>query len=332
MVKRKIKKVLVIGSNSFSAISMIDLLLKKNYSVFAISRSKLNSDKYISFNKKHKNFYFKKLDLNDDFKKIFKFIKNVKPNYVINYASQSMVGESWDQPIDWYRTNSYSMIKLYQFLTNLSFKIKLIHISTPEVYGNIKNVTYENKIYNPTTPYAASRVTADQFLDLMSAQKKINFCSIRASNVYGEHQRLYRIIPKTIFSILKKKKINLHGGGSSKRNFIHIDDVSDAIFKVMLKGKIGECYHVAGTQLISIKNLVKEICKMMNYKFKDLINTSKERKGKDKYYFLSSKKIRSQLKWKQKILLSKGLQRCINWVSKNQNSFTKKDLNYIHKK
>ena len=83
-----------------------------------------------------------------------------------------MVGESWDQPIDWYRTNSYSMIKLYQFLTNLSFKIKLIHISTPEVYGNIKNVTYENKIYNPTTPYAASRVTADQFLDLMSAQKK----------------------------------------------------------------------------------------------------------------------------------------------------------------
>ena len=70
----------------------------------------------------------------------------------------------------------------------------------------------------------------------------------------------------------------------------------------------------------------------MNYKFEDLINTSKERKGKDKYYFLSSKKICGQLKWKQKILLSKGLQRCIRWISENQNSFTKIDLNYIHKK
>ncbi len=332
MVKKKIKKVLVIGSNSFSAISIIDLLLKKNYSVFAISRSKLNSDKYISFDKKHKRFNFKKFDLNNDLKKIFKFIKTVKPNYIINYASQSMVGESWNQPIDWYRTNSFSMIKLYQFLTNLSFKMRLIHISTPEVYGSIKNVTYENKFYNPTTPYAASRVTADQFLDLMNFQKKIDFCSIRASNVYGEHQRLYRIIPKTIFSILKRKKLNLHGGGSSKRNFIHIDDVSNAIFKVMLKGKKGECYHVSGTELISIKNLVKKICKIMNYNFKDLINKSKERTGKDKYYFLSSKKIRSQLKWKQKILLSEGLHRCIKWISKSQNSFTKIDLNYIHKK
>ena len=210
--------------------------------------------------------------------------------------------------------------------------MKLIHISTPEVYGNIEKVTFENSSYNPTTPYAASRVTADHFLNLLYLQKKINYSLVRASNVYGEHQRLYRIIPKTIFSILKQKKINLHGGGISKRNFIHIDDVLKATLKIMTLGKNGEAYHVSGDSMISIKNLVNKICNKMGYKFEKLVNKSKERKGKDKYYFLSSKKIKKELKWSQKISLDSGLDRCIAWITKNKFFFRNSDLKYHHKK
>ena len=96
---------------------------------------------------------------------------------------------------------------------------------------------------------------------------------------------------KTIFSILKRGQLNLHGGGNSKRNFIHIQDVAEATYQIMKKGAAGEIYHVSGEKLISIKSLVIKICKLMKYNFKDLIKKTKERKGKDKYYSLNNKKI-----------------------------------------
>ena len=263
MAQKKIKKIIIIGSNSFSAGSLINLLLKKNFKVYGISRSKINKKKFLRFDIKDKNFIFKKLDINKNSHKIISLIKKIKPNYMINYASQSMVGQSWKDTEDWYLTNSYSMIKLYNGIFNNLYKSRLIHISTPEVYGSIKKNTVENNNYNPTTPYAASRVTADHFLDLLYKFKKINYCSVRASNVYGEYQRLYRIIPLSVYSILKNKKINLHGGGVSKRNFVYIDDVSKAIEIIMKKGKRGETYHISGDEMISIKNLVKKICYKM---------------------------------------------------------------------
>jgi dTDP-glucose 4,6-dehydratase len=332
MAKKKITKVLIIGSNSFSAGSLINLLISKNFKVFAISRSILNPKKFTAFKTSGKNFSFKKMDINKDYKKISSYINKIKPKYILNYASQSMVGESWDNPIDWYQTNSLSMVKLYYAISKVKFNCRLIHISTPEVYGNLSKITFENNEYNPTTPYAASRVTADHFLSLLFSQKKINYSSVRSSNVYGEHQRLYRIVPKTIFFILKKKKLNLHGGGTSKRNFIHIDDVSLATLKVMISGKNGECYHISGNNMISIRNLVKKICEKMNYNFNKLVKFSNERKGKDKTYSLSSKKIRTKLKWKQKITLDKGLDRCIGWIKTNLKDFSDKDLEYTHKR
>jgi len=332
MAKKKFKKIIIIGSNSFSSGSLIDLLLKKNFKIYGISRSNLNKKKFLRFDPKDKNFIFKKLDLNRKHKEIINLIKKFKPNYVINYASQSMVGQSWSATPDWFYTNSFSTIKLYDSISKLKNNIKLIHVSTPEIYGNLKSITTENELYNPTTPYAVSRVTADQFLKILCDRKKIKYCSIRASNVYGEHQRLYRIIPKTIISILKKEKLKLDGGGLSKRNFIHIDDVSEATYKVIKNGKNGQIYHISNREIISIRNLVKFICSKMNYSFSKLIKISPERPGKDKFYILSNKKLKKDLKWNSKITLDEGINRCIDWIKKDLNSFSKLDENYIHKK
>jgi dTDP-glucose 4,6-dehydratase len=332
MVKTKYKKVFVIGSNSFSAGSLIYFLLLKKFKVIGISRSKINKKNFLRFNASHKNFSFYKADINTDLKKIKKLINSTKPDYIINFASQSMVGQSWDTPLDWFYTNSYSMIDLYDFLSRLKFKFKLVHISTPEVYGNIKNYVFENNIFNPTTPYAASRVTADHFLQIINQKRSFNYNIIRASNVYGEYQRIYRIIPKVIYCILKNKKIKLDGGGISVRNFIHIDDVSKATIKIMQQGKKGHVYHIAGDKLISIKNLTKLICEKMSYNFKKLIKPGPERIGKDKYYKLSNKKIKKEFKWEQKISLDNGIQKCIIWMKDNIHLFVKNDENYVHKK
>ncbi len=326
---KKYKKIVIIGSNSFSAGSLIKILLKKKYYIYGISRSKINRKPFKSFSI-NKNFRFFRLDINKNNAAIINLIKKIKPNYIINYASQSMVGQSWKDTEDWYLTNSYSMIKLYNGIFNNLYKSRLIHISTPEVYGSIKKNTVENNNYNPTTPYAASRVTADHFLDLLYKFKKINYCSVRASNVYGEYQRLYRIIPLSVYSILKNKKINLHGGGVSKRNFVYIDDVSKAIEIIMKKGKRGETYHISGDEMISIKNLVKKICYKMKYDFNKLVINSNDRKGKDMYYSIKSDKLRNKFGWITKISLDEGLDRCIEWVKKDLNFFKKNDEKYKH--
>ncbi len=326
------KKIFVIGSNSFSAGSFIKLLLLKNYKVYGISRSKLNPHYLSAFNLNHRNFTFKRYDLNKDNKNIINFIKKINPDNLVNFASQSMVGESWENPLHWYKTNSFSTIELFYKISNLKKKPKIIQISTPEMYGNIKKLTYENENYNPTTPYAASRVTADHFLKLLYNQKKINYIIVRPSNVYGEYQKLYRIIPRTIYKILKKERLNLHGGGFSKRNYIHIDDVSDAILKVIQKGKNGNCYHISSDKLISIREIVEIICKKMNYNFKKLAKISSTRRGTDDAYFLSSKKIKKELKWKSAISIDEGIDRTIKWIRDNLKNFKKKDLDYNHKK
>ena len=332
MAKEKIKKIIIIGSNSFSAGSLIQFLLKKNYKIYGISRSKMNKEIFLRFNQKNKNFTFKKFNLNKDHNEIVNFIKKIKPHYIVNYASQSMVGQSWDKASDWFYTNSFSTLKLYDSISKLREKTKLIHVSTPEVYGNLESITTENQLYNPTTPYAVSRVTADQFLKILFDSKKIQYCSIRASNVYGEHQRLYRIIPKTIISILKNEKLKLDGGGFSKRNFIHIDDVSEATYKVIKSGKNGEIYHISSDEIISIRNLVKFICLKMKYNFSKLVKISPERPGKDKFYILANKKLKKDLKWNSKITLDEGINRCIDWIKKDLKLFSKSDKNYIHKK
>ena len=332
MAKKKIKKVLIFGSNSFSAGSYINYILKKNFKVIGCSRSNLNKKHFLRFKSKNNNFIFFKLDINKDHNKIFRLIDKIKPEYIINFASQSMVQESWYNPVDWYRTNCLGTIRLYDKLSKLKFKNKLVHISTPEVYGSINKKTYENENYKPSTPYAASRASVDQFLHMILKNSKIDFSITRSTNVYGECQRIYRIIPKTIIKILKKEKIQLHGAGLSKRNFIHIDDVSAAIYKIMTKSKKGSTYHISSNKLISIVDLVKKICKIMNYNPNKLIVITKERTNKDKSYYLSNKKIVNELKWKPNISLEKGIARTINWINQNLNKFKKYDENYVHQK
>ena len=325
-------KAIIIGSNSFYGSHFAKLLLKKKFNVVGISRSKIKKKHFLPFDKNTKNFKFLKMDLNTDLSKILGFIKKYRPNYIINFSSQSMVSESWKHPQDWFLTNSYSVPSLYGMLNNLKFKFRLVHISTPEIYGSTKGVISEDEKFNPTTPYAISRVNADFFLKSLNKEFKFDFVGTRAANIYGEHQDLYRIIPRTIYSIINNKKLLLHGGGASIRSFIHIKDVCEATYKIMKsKNNSGEFYHISSKNYISIRNLVELICKIYNYDYLKLVTNSEDRVGKDKFYKLDIKKI-EKLGWNSKISLYAGIKKTGDWLIKNKNKFTKDELNYLHKK
>ncbi len=325
-------RVIVLGSNSFSGQAFINYLLERNISVIGISRSNIKKDHFLSFSKHNKKFNFFKLDINKNQVEILKLIKKYKPKYVINYSSQSMVGESWNNPEDWFFTNSYSLPILYNRIFDLNIITRLVHISTPEVYGSTNKIIKENNIFNPSTPYAVSRVTSDLYLNILNQFKGYDFVTTRASNVYGEYQDLYRIIPKTIFNFIKEEKIYLDGGGISKRSFIHIDDVSTATYTAMTKGLSGNTYHISTNEFISIFNLAKKIAKIMNKDYQKLIvRLESDRIGKDQFYKLDSKKIKN-LGWSPKISIEEGIIRTYGWIDLNYRKYTLKNTKYFHKK
>ncbi len=239
------EKILVIGSNSFSGSSFCAFALKQGAHVLGTSRSAEPVDALLPYKwSDHARFQFHQLDLNQDLPAINALIAKEKPSYVVNFAAQSMVAESWENPADWFLTNAVSTIKLHNELRQLNFLKRYVHISTPEVYGSCSGFVTEDNPFNPSTPYAVSRAAADMSLRTFYQAYQFPVVSTRAANVYGPGQQLYRIIPRTILFILMGKKIQLHGGGHSTRSFIHIDDVSDATWKIMLSGQNGDTYHI----------------------------------------------------------------------------------------
>ena len=328
-------KVLIIGSNSFAGSDFADHLLSKKFEVYGVSRNKEINKEHLRYknNINLKNFKFFKIDLNlkKDLNKLIKLIKKQKISYIVNFAAQGMVAESWINPQDWYLTNVVSNSILIKELSKLKIK-KYLNFSTPEVYGHTSSLMKESNIFAPTTPYAISRSAQD--LNLLAHYKTYNFPVVftRAANIYGPYQQSFRIIPKIIISILTNKKIPIHGKGNTLRSFVYMPDVSRALCKILLdKKNIGETFHISTKRFISILQLVKLINKLMNIKNKNIYHV-KERDGKDLKYTLNSNKIRKLYSWSEQTDLLNGIFDTIDWVKKNINYFKKDSLQYKHKK
>ena len=327
--------IFVIGSNSFSGSNFVSHALSKGYQVTGVSRSPEPSAEFLAYRwKGQKNidkFTFLKADLNSDLGTIIEAIRHDQPGYVVNFAAQGMVAESWLYPEHWFQTNLLSNVKLHDQLRQFGFIKKYVHVSTPEVYGTCSGLIPEDSPFNPSTPYAASRAACE--LHLRTFLKNYDFPVVftRAANVYGPGQQLYRIIPRTILAVLTGKKLQLHGGGHSVRSFIHISDVVTGTLEIAHSAPVGEAYHLSTSRNISIRELVEKICSRMNARFEDCVQVVDERPGKDAAYLLDSKKARDTLNWMDVIELEEGIDQTIEWVRGNLDALSKEPLEYIHK-
>lgn len=325
-------KVCVIGSNSFSGASFCKYLLENDVEVIGLSRSPEPIDALLPYKwVAGKHIQFHQLDLNHHLDEIEQLLDRVKPSHIYNFAAQSMVGQSWDFPEHWFMTNAVSTIKFHNILRHKDYLERYIHISTPEVYGSCEGFVYEDHVFNPSTPYAVSRAAADMSLKTFFDVHRFPVITTRAANVYGEGQQLYRIIPKTIMSVLKGEKLPLHGGGHSERSFIHIDDVSSATFAIGNRGALGSAYHISTKEIVSIRNLVRTICDELGADFNRVCDITDDRPGKDAAYLLESSKLRTELGWQDKISLTEGIARTIDWAKNLFDELKDLPTNYIHK-
>ena len=332
---------LVLGSNSFSGSNFVSFLLKEGFDVIGVSRSEELNACFLPYkweefrtneNFNCSSFLFKRININTDLKDLLNIVDEYKPEYIVNFAAQGMVAESWLNPTHWYETNLLSQVKLHDNLRKRNFIKKYLHVTTPEVYGSTDNGWIKESFnFLPSTPYAVSRAACD--LHLRSFFEAYDFPVVftRAANVYGPGQQLYRIIPRTILSCLSGKSMELHGGGKSIRSFIHIDDCVSATLKIVLRAESGSSWHLSTDKVISIHDLVQKICELTNTDFKKIVNIQDERLGKDSSYLLDSNLVRERFNWSDQVLLNDGLKNTILWVEKNFSYFSKIPWNYIHK-
>lgn len=327
------EKIFLIGSNSFSGASFIDYVLSEGIDVTGTSRSEEAHPAFLPYKwKDHPGkFTFHQLDLNKDLDAIVELIESEKPDYVINFAAQSMVGQSWEFPEHWFMTNVVSNVKLHNRLRHFDWLKKYVHISTPEVYGNCSGYINEETNFNPSTPYAVSRAAADMSLKTFYDAYNFPVVWTRAANVYGPGQQLYRIIPRTVFFIRLGRKMQLHGGGVSRRSFIHMHDVSDATLRIARNAPAGQTYHISTKDDITIRELVEKICHMMQVNFDDHVEIVGERLGKDSAYLLDSTKLRNEHSWSDNVSLDDGIIDVIKWIDSNFEELKKQPVDYQHK-
>lgn len=270
-------------------------------------------------------------DLTEPADKIADMIMEFDAQHVVNFAALNMVAESWAHYQDYYSTNVIGVARLVDALRSRGWVGRWVQVSTPEVYGATDDKIIEGRPFAPSTPYAVSRAAIDMHLRALHATYGFDVVFTRTVNIYGPHQQPYRIIPKTVLSILRGQKIKLHGGGVSVRSFIHSDDVANAIYVVMRHGRAGEDYHAATREMVSIGSLVERICKIMVEPFSLHVEVDAERPGKDKMYLLDDSKIRSELGWCDKVPLDVGLRNTVEWFVSNAALFNDVPLEYSHR-
>ena len=331
-------KVAIIGIHSFSGSALAKSLLESGTQVIGFARNLETPPNFLPhaqlFQKQFSNLKVFQANLLHQHKEISQEIIRSNAEIVVNFAAQSMVSESWVTPEDWYEANIVCLAKLVSgFIGCGKYSLKkFIHFTTPEVYGSTIGKIVENWQFKPTTPYAISRAAGD--FHLKALYESLNFPVIftRTANVYGPHQKLYRVIPKLITRMLKGDKFQLHGGGQSVRSFIHSRDVSAALIRIIEDGVIGESYHISTEQVISIKELVERILSKLELDFESNVDLVPDRIGKDSAYLLDSNKIRQDLDWSEAISLDHGLDLTLEWMQRDWETLRFFESEYIHSK
>jgi dTDP-glucose 4,6-dehydratase len=327
------EKYLILGSNSFSGATFADHLAAGGHDVIATSRSDEPHDALLPYKwqKRPGRVRFRRIDLNNDLDALKSLLATERPTHVVNFAAQSMVGESWLHPDHWMMTNVVSAVRLHDLLRNYDALERYVHVTTPEVYGSTEGWIREDAPFNPSTPYAVSRAAADMSLRTYFANYQFPVVFTRAANVYGPGQQLYRIVPRTIVAAMTGQKLRLDGGGKSVRVFIHMSDVSDATLRIARKGTLGDAYHISGYELVSIRTLVEIILKRLNRSFEDCVEIGPERPGKDTAYTLDSFKLRTELGWRDTFSLERGIDDVVAWAERFRADLPKLPIKYQHK-
>ena len=320
-------KIIVTGGNGFIGSNLIKYLIKKNYFVINIDKNTYSKKSYILENFKKKNYIFFKLDINKR-KKIISILKKYKPKAIFNLAAETHVDRSIDSPKNFIDSNIVGVFNLLEAIRIYKKKIRLVHISTDEVYGDLSNGGRSNELnaYNPSSPYSATKASSDHLIKSYVRTFNLDATISNCCNNYGPGQFPEKLIPTLIFNILNNKPLPIYGKGINSREWIFVEDHCRGLLTILKKGKKGESYNIGTGKNLNNLNLTKFLLKIVRNKKikigkKVKIKFVKDRPGHDIRYALNSNKIKNKLKWKPLKDFKSGLNETFEWYFNNTSFF-----------
>lgn len=326
--------VVVLGANSFSGQDFVDLLLEHpGYRVIGVSRSPERSAAFLRYRVRRdlSRYRYEQIDLNLGMASLLQLMDAERPSWIVNFAAQSEVAPSWDHPEHWFETNCVALATLVNHLRRKDYVQRYLHVSSPEVYGTCEGTVSESAPLNPSTPYAASKAGADLLLQTFRKQFAFPLLTVRATNVYGARQQLFKIIPRTVIYLKTGRKIELHGGGKAVKSYIHIRDVSRGELAILEKGEIGALYHLSPDRGIEVREVVRILCERAGRSFEESTKIVEERPGQDRAYVIDSTRARRELGWSPRVPLVEGLGEVAAWVDEFWTELSTHPLEYRHK-
>ncbi|MBO5339044.1 MAG: dTDP-glucose 4,6-dehydratase [Clostridia bacterium] len=269
---------------------------------------------------KSPKFKFYKTDICDR-EAIYKIFEDEKPNVVVNFAAESHVDRSIENPEVFLRTNILGTQVLMDACRK--YGIDRYHqVSTDEVYGDLPLdrpelfFTEETPIH-PSSPYSASKASADLLGLAYYRTYGLPITISRCSNNYGAYQFPEKLIPLMILKALEEKPLTIYGSGEHIRDWLYVEDHCKAIDLIIHKGRVGEVYNIGGHNEVANIDVVKLICKKLG-KNEKLITHVADRKGHDIRYAIDPTKIYNELGWLPETKFADGIEKTINWYLENR--------------
>ena len=281
----------------------------------------------------HPNYRFEKVDLRNA-ADVWRVIDTYEIDHVMHLAAESHVDRSINSPEPFLQTNIMGTFNLLeacrQKWKNGDVVNRFLHVSTDEVYGSLGPSGYftEENSYQPNSPYAASKASSDLIVRSYGKTYGLPVLITHCSNNYGPFQFPEKLIPLVILKALHGRPIPIYGKGDNIRDWIHVDDHAQALWKVLTQGKPGETYNIGGNQESSNLDLVKKICAILDTEHprsrpsstndralphESLIEFVTDRPGHDFRYAIDNHKIHGALNWEPNYDLSSGLKQTISW-------------------
>ena len=316
-------KIVVTGGAGFIGANFVYYELKNNPDDKIICLDKLTyagNLETLADAQKNPNFKFVRGDIADR-EAVYKLFEEEKPDVVVNFAAESHVDRSIEDPELFLRTNIIGTSVLLDACRK--YGIKRFHqVSTDEVYGDLP-LDRPDLFFTETTnlhtssPYSASKAAADLLVQAYQRTYKIPATISRCSNNYGFYHFPEKLIPLMIINALHDKKLPVYGKGINVRDWLFVEDHCAAIDLIVRKGTVGEVYNIGGHNERTNLEVVKTILKILG-KSEDLIEFVTDRKGHDQRYAIDPTKIKNELGWTPQTKFDDGIKKTVAWYLENR--------------
>ena len=329
--------IIVTGGSGFIGSELVRYLIKKTpHNVLNIDKLTYAANlKALDSVSSSRRYHFKKVDIVDR-DKVAEIFSSYQPDLIFHLAAESHVDRSISGPLEFINTNIVGTCILldvaHEYWSNStdlkrsSFRFQ--HISTDEVFGSLgeKGFFTEQSHYDPSSPYSASKAASDHLVRAWHRTYGLPVIITNCSNNYGPYQFPEKLIPLMTINAIKGNSLPIYGDGLQVRDWLHVEDHVDALYKIATCGKTGETYNIGGNNEKTNLEIVELICDLVDRKLdfpskgkssRELISFVADRLGHDVRYAIDASKLKSQLNWEPSKTFEDGLAQTVDWYIDN---------------